>query len=470
MNWQAITDKIKSELVAMGVLPIDATYNLLQDYGNVAVLVNGNNRYRIVAPDGKTLSEPSINDIQSQDRMNYLLEQAKKVVNSGYMKDSKGDLVPVVIAPNGQSFPSTDYKNQGATYDATGQPSQNTPTSGAGTATPPTTTPTSTLTAATVPNSTPTQITIKKGNDTMQIMSSDLSYWQSQGWAQGKTGTASSAPATPTGTQGAAGTAGAGATGAPITIWNGTSSMQVMPSDLSYWQSQGWSQTQGATSPNQQIADMIAAAVGNPDATDEEILAAVTKLKNEQIDPYYKQLLTQAQSDVVSNINKAAEDRVRALQTEALTTAKNIENTQKNLEASGLTFSGEAIKNLGALSAFGAPTATAPLAGQDLTAKQTMPTMTPQQMGLEGTVNTANRLMTESSRSDYAKWVRDTEQAALRQMGTAGVAGLGLTTLTGEPDTVGSIEYARKNALLSAANSIAGSQATAKLDYQQLFA
>lgn len=181
-------------------------------------------------------------------------------------------------------------------------------------------------------------------------------------------------------------------------------------------------------------------------------------IKNTQIDPYYKQLTSQYQSDVTKNLNRNYEDRVRQLQTENVNMADNIKKTQGGLEASGMTFTGDAISKLGTLSAFGqsSPTGT--------------PNMTAAQMGIEGSVNQANRLFAESSRSKFNQGLENIGQDAIRYLGTAGVAKLGLPSqmIAGQPQTTGTLQYQYNNSLQSVYGNLANQEGTLT-DYQKLF-
>jgi hypothetical protein len=213
--------------------------------------------------------------------------------------------------------------------------------------------------------------------------------------------------------------------------------------------------------PTDALIDQIADAVGDPNAGEDEILSALENIKNGQIDPYYKQLIGQAQQDITTSINRGYEDRIRQLQTESFNLAENISNTQKSLAGKGMTFSGEAIKQLGTLSAFaqGTPAGMAPaqldqdgnpvsggnvVPGQVLPAPATsLPTMTPEQMGIEGSTNMNNRLIAESSRSAFNRSLEDIGTNAIRLLGTAGVIGLGLPSQStaGQPNTTGTMQY-----------------------------
>jgi len=205
--------------------------------------------------------------------------------------------------------------------------------------------------------------------------------------------------------------------------------------------------TGAGTTSGDPLIDAVVDATGDPNASDEEILAALENLKTGQIDPYYKQLISQAQADVTQQINRTYEDRIRQLQTESYNLAENIRGAQKSLEASGMTFSGEAIRQLGSLSAFAQPTPQA-LTPAQLGQETPVPTMTPAQMGIEGDINMQNRLYAESSRTGFNRTLEDINKEALRLLGTQGVAGLGLPASgQTQPTTTGTMQYNYANTL-----------------------
>lgn len=236
------------------------------------------------------------------------------------------------------------------------------------------------------------------------------------------------------------------------------------------------------------LIDTVVDAVGDVNASDTDILDALNNLKNGQIDPYYRQLIDQARQDVVRSVDRKMEDRIRELQTESFNLAENISNTQKTLEQSGLTFSGQAVKKLGVLAAFGQSTPAGltpaqigqngnPVSGGDIIGGQTLgqtavglPTMSPAQMSLEGDVNMQNRLFAESSRSNFNRGLEDIGQNATRLLGSQGVAGMNLPSqaTAGQPQTTGTLQYDYSNALQSAYGNLANSE-SALTDYQKLF-
>lgn len=217
--------------------------------------------------------------------------------------------------------------------------------------------------------------------------------------------------------------------------------------------------TQTGTLPQEQgdIIDLIADAVGNPDATDEEILTALDKLKLQYIDPYYQQVFDIAKKDIIDSINTSYQNRLMELENEKMIVAKNIEDTRKNLEARGMTFSGEAIKQLGQQSAFGQSQETS----QELR-------MTPEQLGIEGITPTVNRLMAESSSARYKQLKEQLAKNAVLSLGTSGITGLDINNpYTGQKIT-GSIEESKRSAIQDLYRNLQN-QSGNLTEYQKLF-
>jgi hypothetical protein len=222
---------------------------------------------------------------------------------------------------------------------------------------------------------------------------------------------------------------------------------------------------EGAVKTVDSIEDIIDAVAESleGDATEEEIMEALEKIKTEQVDPYYKQLIGQIQSDTVEEINRTYEARVRELEAQSYNLAENIKNTQANLESRGMTFSGQAVEKLGALSAFAQPAAVQP--GVE---KPQELTMTPEQAGLEGSTLQANRLMAESTTARYQQRMKDIKDIALRKLGTEGMAGLGIEGTSDLPQTTGTTQYDYNTTLQGIHSGLSG-QSGDLSNYQKLF-
>ena len=180
----------------------------------------------------------------------------------------------------------------------------------------------------------------------------------------------------------------------------------------------------GAGTPEEILANEIATSIATAggSGTNDEIMAIYNQMLESDINPYYKQLIAQAQGDLVTGVNRMLEDRVRQLQTENFQAFENVRETQANLESRGLTYSGEGIRELGALGAF----------GQELT---------PAQRAVEGKVPMVNRLISESSRAAFERNLQDMGTGFVRTAGTSGLEGLGLPKeVTTQQQTTGTLE------------------------------
>jgi hypothetical protein len=139
-----------------------------------------------------------------------------------------------------------------------------------------------------------------------------------------------------------------------------------------------------------------------------EILLALKRVSDTTIDPYIANLSDKARQDVMAT--KAQQDQARQLEleSESETAKQNIENTQANLEASGMTFSGAAIKQLG-----------------NQAAQQNT-------YGIEGLVPKANRLMSTGSQARYDANVRNLARNYEDAYGSAAAGQLfGATNIAG---------------------------------------
>lgn len=226
----------------------------------------------------------------------------------------------------------------------------------------------------------------------------------------------------------------------------------------------------GGLNSEDDLINTIVDAVGDPNASEIDILNALNTVKESQVDPYYKQLIGQVQQDVTTQVNRLYEDRIRELQSQAFNMAENIRGAQKSLEASGMTFSGEAIRKLGTLSAFAQPTPEA-LTPEQLgqTTKPTELAMTPEQAGIEGVQQLGNRLLSEQSRTQFNRALQDINKQAVRTLGTEGAAVLGLQNGgLAQPQTTGQLQYDYANTLQNVKAGLTNQEQTLT-NYQQQF-
>ena len=92
-----------------------------------------------------------------------------------------------------------------------------------------------------------------------------------------------------------------------------------------------------------------------PDATEfntEEIIKSFNEVKNETIDPYFKELADIAIKDVQTSVSQMKKARELELESEGATADSLVEQAKDSLESRGMTFSGEGVKALGTDSAY----------------------------------------------------------------------------------------------------------------------
>jgi len=177
-----------------------------------------------------------------------------------------------------------------------------------------------------------------------------------------------------------------------------------------------------------------------------EILATFNKVKQDTIDPYFKQLADTAISDIRSNMTQLEQTRAQELETERANAGLNIRQTKEGLEKSGMTFTGKGIEALGAESAYAQPGA-----GDT----STIPAQTPfGGMFYEGTVNQGNRLMASSSDIRAKAAQGAIARNAENLLGTAGAQGLGITQGLAGTVATGSQEIAKQGQYSSTLNQI----------------
>lgn len=145
------------------------------------------------------------------------------------------------------------------------------------------------------------------------------------------------------------------------------------------------------------------------------ILDTFKKLRDTSIDPYYQEMAKIAMDDVTRAASNIGASRTLELETEKMNEQQNIENTQADLERRGMTFSGEAIKQLGGQSAYAA----APTAGVGAQFVQQPFGGTP----IEGRVIAGNRILRSTTalrhQQNRERLARETE----KYLGSTAAAG-----------------------------------------------
>jgi len=200
------------------------------------------------------------------------------------------------------------------------------------------------------------------------------------------------------------------------------------------------------------------------------ILDTFDKIKKTTIDPYFDQEINKVKTDIGNQFSVLNSNRERELEQQRLTNGNNIRQVKTDLEARGMTNSGEAIKDLGASSAYsqggqsGAiPGQSAIGANENIGVNAGLTTTTPfgdDQRFYEGTVNQNNRLMSSSTATAYQQAQQQLGQAAENALGTSGAGSLGIAYNSANVGT-GSIEKAKQETSGNALNDVINNQSTA---------
>lgn len=136
------------------------------------------------------------------------------------------------------------------------------------------------------------------------------------------------------------------------------------------------------------------------------VLDTFNKVKSETIDPYFAEQANIFMDQIKSTEAYTNQARQMELEGEKVTADQNIRGTQNDLEARGMTFSGQAVDQLGNASTYGTQQGQPPQSWQIGNAP-------------EGKVNQANRLMSSSSAARYQKGLQDLQRNVETTLGTA---------------------------------------------------
>lgn len=170
------------------------------------------------------------------------------------------------------------------------------------------------------------QVTIKdsRGNTNI-VVASDLPYWQSQGWTQAAPGQAGTGN-TPTGPL------------TPPTSDSGVS--QTSSIDTSGWseaQKASFAALEGYIKELQNQGKTVNPAI---QITPEMTTRFLEQAKRES-EPYYTQLISQAQQDLEKGFGRIAEDYQAEVKSTGTAFGRDLENTQESFARRGLEFSSD---------------------------------------------------------------------------------------------------------------------------------
>lgn len=152
----------------------------------------------------------------------------------------------------------------------------------------------------------------------------------------------------------------------------------------------------------------------NKELNVQNVLTEFNRIKTETIDPRFSQEVNKFTNDLTKEVDALNASRDMEKETLAANAGQDIRQAKAGLEKAGMTFTGQAIEQLGAGSAYAQPGANVP---------------TPVQTGFgglfnEGTVNQSNRLMASSASNRYKQSINALGQQAENALGGAAVPGL----------------------------------------------
>jgi hypothetical protein len=201
-----------------------------------------------------------------------------------------------------------------------------------------------------------------------------------------------------------------------------------------------------------EIKQMWKLVVGQyPDATDfkpQEIINTFNKIKNETVDPYFKELADVAVNDLKTSFTDLQTARTSELEAERANAGQDIRQAKAGLEKSGMTFTGKGIEELGGTSAYAQDNSSGTVA---------TPTQTPfGGMFYEGNVNQANRLVSTSSAARYQSAQQTLGRNAENLLGSEGVKNAlpGLSYTPGGVNLTGSLTTQKQGKLASTLQGI----------------
>lgn len=199
------------------------------------------------------------------------------------------------------------------------------------------------------------------------------------------------------------------------------------------------------------------------EVNEEELNARFEELKQKNINPYFKQLITNYQTDLLHNLGTLTGQRRLELEAQTTQFQEQTRNAKLALEASGMTFSGEALRLLGAESAFG-----------QRQLPEGMEQRAPESLQMEeipeGQIPQSQRLMATSTRARQAERLREMATGAERFLGSQQIPEAfrlaGMFTPEGEPSPtagltggqIGEVERQRRAEELASLEALRGVQ------------
>jgi len=169
----------------------------------------------------------------------------------------------------------------------------------------------------------------------------------------------------------------------------------------------------------------------------QEVLNTFNKIKQDTIDPYFKELATIASTDFSRALQQQKSEYELTQEKLRADAGQSIRQVKEGFEQSGMTFTGKAIQELGAQSAY----------SQNGGNGTQIPTQQPTDgMFYEGNVNQQNRLMATSASLQNKATIDALNRSLEKTVGSEKAAGAGATVsggITGELATQQQGQYAK---------------------------
>lgn len=177
----------------------------------------------------------------------------------------------------------------------------------------------------------------------------------------------------------------------------------------------------------------------------QKIIDTFNQVKNDTIDPEYRQAVAQQIDITKRSIDSLTQQRQIELDQQNTATKANITNNQQDLANRGMLFSGEAVKTLGTDSPFAQT-------GSTQANQSAIPTVDFGGLPL-GTAQQANQAATSSSALRYQDSITNLQRQAEANLGSVGSAGLvpGVAQLGG---VIGTLEKGQQSDYLNELNNI----------------
>jgi len=160
-----------------------------------------------------------------------------------------------------------------------------------------------------------------------------------------------------------------------------------------------------------------------------EILAAFKKTRDETIDPYFQELTDIAMKDFQKAYESIEGSRTREMEAQNTQFGEEIRQAKSGLEKSGMTFTGEAIEQLGGESAFSQEGQVGEVPGQIPFGG----------MFYEGLVPQSQRLLSTSTSARYQDTLQQLGRSAEGMLGTEQAGGLGIPFESAGVDKTGQL-------------------------------